>query len=57
MNRSNNLLVETVAKLPEYGKTPDHVIWCGSRDGRLALDWEHFAIVADVTYDNDFGGQ
>jgi len=50
-----NLLKETLAALKENGKTENDVLWAGSRD--MSTSWENFKKIADVEYDNGFGGQ
>lgn len=53
-----NLLEETIEALKINGKSPDYVVWVGSRDGSLAMSWEDFALIAKETdYDSGFGGQ
>lgn len=51
-----NLLAETTDTLLENDIAASHVRWVGSRDGSLAMDWEQFAAIADVEYDNGYGG-
>jgi len=48
-----NLLQETINDLSNNGKTPDDVVWVGSRE--IKTDWENFRQVADVEYDDGFG--
>lgn len=48
-----NLLVETMEDLQANGKSPDDVLWCGSRD--IHMDWTTFAANADVDYDSGHG--
>lgn len=50
-----NLLKETESVLKEYGKTFKDIIWIGSEDGYISL--ETFKKLANVEYDDDFGGQ
>ena len=54
---NTNLLYETEVRIARHGKSPAHVIWVGSRDGRLAISWDEFALIAkDINYDSGFGG-
>lgn len=50
-----NLLVETVEKLIESGKSVEDVQWVGC--GQWSTTWAAFAAVADFVYDDGFGGQ
>lgn len=50
-----NLLEETTKHLAENGKTPSDVRWIGNAEGWFS--WDVFAGVANVRYDNGFGGQ
>lgn len=52
-----NLLEETTANMANHGLRPGDVSWVGSRDGKYAVDWAHFTRIADLTYDNGYGGQ
>ena len=52
-----NLLRETLEKLTENNKTPADVRWAGSKDGRYAITWDAFVQLADIVYDDGFGGQ
>lgn len=49
-----NLLQETIDVLRTQGKTPDDVVWVGSRNGRQVIhNWrEQF----NFTYNNGYGG-
>lgn len=49
-----NLLQETIEKLKDHKKKPKDVLWVGSRD--LWFSWDHFKTIADVEYDNGYGG-
>lgn len=49
-----NLKNETLEILSEYGKTWDDVEWVGTRD--KIIDKDKFLILADVEYDNGYGG-
>lgn len=50
-----NLLNETLAVLEQYNKTTGDVLWVGSTD--VKTTWIAFAQVADVEYDEGYGGQ
>jgi len=52
-----NLLQQTLDEIAVARKTPAHVSWVGSKDGRYALDWPAFAAIADVEYDDGHGSQ
>jgi len=52
-----NLLEETRFVLASRNKTPENILWVGSRDGTYALSWTEFEKIADVNYDAGFGGQ
>jgi len=50
-----NLLKETIEALKKHGKTPEDVLWVGSKDGEYAISWKEFEEIADVEYDNGYG--
>ncbi len=50
-----NLLNETLAVLKSNNLEPKDVLWIGNKN--IKTDWENFAKIADVNYDNGFGGQ
>ena len=50
-----NLLEETKAVLADNGKTMDDIIYICSEDYRIPIS--DFELLADVNYDNGFGGQ
>ncbi len=50
-----NLLEETLDILKENNKTEKDVKWCGTTENEIS--WENFKEVADIKYDNGFGGQ
>lgn len=52
-----NLLKETIEDLKKHGKGPTDVRWVGSSDGAYWVDWAAFAAIANVEYDDGFGGQ
>lgn len=49
-----NLLQETISKLAHYGKTTKDVLWVGDND--VHFTWDEFAKVANIEYDNGYGG-
>lgn len=51
-----NLLEETLSDLKENGKSPSDVRWVGSPSG-YALSWNNFTKIANIEYDDGFGGQ
>ena len=51
-----NLKEETLAKLLLHGKTPEDVKWVGSLDGGHTCTMEEFLLLANVEYDNSYGG-
>ena len=51
-----NLLQETLEILSTINKSPQDVEWCGSRTGGY-FTWDHFAKIANVEYNNDYGSQ
>jgi len=53
----SNLLKETVEYLTWVHKTTDDVRWVGSHDGKYAMSWDEFALIADIEYDAGYGGQ
>jgi hypothetical protein len=52
-----NLLTETVYVLSQHDKTPYDVLWVGSRDGEYAISFDEFSEIANIEYDNGYGGQ
>jgi len=52
-----NLLLETIDNLILFGKTPCDVRWVGSCSGIYAMSWDEFAKIANIEYDEGFGGQ
>lgn len=50
-----NLLDETIETLKINGKTEKDVLWVGCNN--FYTTWEHFKSVADIEYDEGFGGQ
>jgi hypothetical protein len=54
-----NLLTETLEVLACNGKTPADVRWVHCLDvgyGEQAGSWEDFAKIADIEYENGYGG-
>ena len=52
-----NLLVETLESIKVSGRGAADVAWVGSRDGKYAISWGNFSIIAEATnYDNGYGG-
>lgn len=57
MDDTINLLEETLEILRYNNKTPNDVVWVGSRNGKYVESWEEFAEQADRNYDNGYGGE
>ena len=52
-----NLVVETIERLKQHGKTTQDVIWVGHRGGLYAMEWIGFAnAFKNLNYDNGYGG-
>jgi hypothetical protein len=51
-----NLLEETKEALASQKKGPGDVLWIGSKDGTLVIGWPEFEQIANVEYDDDYGG-
>ena len=51
-----NLLKETIEVLQENGKGVADILWCGSADGKYAIGWDEFAKIANIDYDEGYGG-
>ena len=49
-----NLLKETLELMVEYKLSPEQVIYVGDRES--ACSWEQFTQIANVSYDNGYGG-
>jgi hypothetical protein len=49
-----NLLAETIEVLGNHNKTTDDVLWVGTKE--IKTTWFEFSIVANVEYDDGFGG-
>lgn len=52
----NNLLQETIDKLKNNKLTPADVEWIGTKDGKYHTGWDNFALLADMFYDDGYGG-
>lgn len=50
-----NLLEETISVLTEHNKTEKDVLWVGNDE--IYTTWENFKSIANIDYDNGFGGQ
>lgn len=51
-----NAIKEIQEKLKAVGKSEKDILWIGSKDGVLAMDWDKFkSKFASVHYDNGFG--
>ena len=50
-----NLLKETIEELKIHGKTIQDIVWVGDR--KISIPIEHFLELADVEYDNGYGGE
>jgi len=51
-----NLLGETLAALHNHGLTTKDVLWVGSVDGKMAIDWDEFEPIAEkVDYNAGYG--
>ena len=51
------LLQETIDKLSKHYKSPTHVQWVGSADGKQSMTWTEFEAIANIEYDGGYGGQ
>lgn len=51
-----SLLAETIKAIESTDYTIGDVQWVGSKDGEFAITWEQFATIANVEYDNGYGG-
>jgi hypothetical protein len=51
-----NLLVETLKILEAYDKKGSDVLWVGSQDGKYAIAWQDFTLIAARTEYNSFAG-
>lgn len=50
-----NFLNETIEYLKDHQLGPDDVLWIGSQDGKLAIDWKQFEKIANFEYDEGYG--
>ena len=51
-----NLLKETTQVLKKNKLTVKDVLWVGTSDGKQTCSWEQFSKIANIEYDNGFGG-
>ena len=51
-----NFKTETLAAIGEAGKTPDDVVYVGTKDSRLAVSLQQFEAFSDFEYDSGYGG-
>lgn len=49
-----NLLQETIDYIKAHKHSPEDVLWVGSNS--VYTTWEEFSIVANIEYDNGYGG-
>ncbi len=47
------MLLETLEKMEQHAKTKEDILWVGSKDGKFAISWEEFSLLADREYDRD----
>lgn len=52
-----NLLEETKDEIHVRGYTPEDIIFIGSEKSGHQCTWEQFTKLADMEYDNGYGGQ
>ena len=52
-----NLLKETKADIKNSGHKISDITFIGSIDSGYSCTWDEFLIIADIEYDNGFGGQ
>ena len=52
-----NLLEETKECIAEAGKTPEDIKFIGSTNSGYSCTWQEYVVLADVDYDDGFGGQ
>lgn len=52
-----NLLKETKKCIQESGHTANDIVFIGSKDGEYSMTWDEFNQVANVEYDDGYGGQ
>ena len=52
-----NLLEETLAEIHDAGLTPEQITFIGSRSGSHGCTWEEFKSIANVEYNDGYGGQ
>jgi hypothetical protein len=56
MSNKVNLLQETLNELANNNLTSSNVEWVGSKCGKFKISWDDFVKIADIEYDNGFGG-
>lgn len=49
-----NLLTETLEVMKDQGLLPEQIVYIG--DGDSSCSWEEYTKLADVNYDNGYGG-
>ena len=52
-----NLLQETLGAITEAKLTPDRITFIGASSGSHGCTWEEFKEIADIEYDEGYGGQ
>lgn len=52
-----NLIEETLEIMAQHSQSPSEVVWVGNSDGTRAIDWTQFAEIANIEYDDSYGGQ
>lgn len=50
MPETVNLLMETVKAIRKLNKKPEHIAWVGSIDGKYAVSWSEFELIAAGTW-------
>lgn len=51
-----NLLEETIKLLSSRKLSPNDVLWVGLSDGTKTGSWDDFSQIANIEYDNGYGG-
>jgi len=54
MDKIMNFLKETKEAIKKSGHEIKDVMFIGSRDGKLRVDWSRFEEIGDIGYDNEF---
>lgn len=52
-----NLLKETIENIKDSGHKIEDIIFIGSEDSGHCCTWDQFKELADIEYDNGYGGQ